>query len=230
MRKSLSVLLILVLLSISSCSNWGDSAAALNYTLEEKNYTHEDNISLKYPTIVCDDKKFSEKNNELILEHIEKYLEERIDNIDNFTLDINYEVKEKTNEMLSILFYGSMYVKYAAHPSSIVFTINLGLKNEVRLKISDFTDNMDGIADVLLDDTNNTENHISSSQTTLNYLRNEYSRVEILSELESADIGVGWQSFIQNGELGIVVLLPHVMGGYGLIMTGVLSHGTIGDG
>lgn len=207
MKKTILILLLLVLISVSSCNNKDSGTDILTYELEEQFYTQEEAATIKYPEIVSDDSNLSESLNKLISEYIEEYLNERINGISNFLLDIDYEVKEKQDDLLSIFFYGSLTVENAAHPSYIVFTINLDTINYKRLTITDFTNDFDSIADLLLSSE-------SKEDAALNYLQKEYSRYEIIAKLESSDQGIGWSSFVQDDTLGIVILLPYSMGGY----------------
>lgn len=53
------------------------------------------------------------------------------------TLNISYEIKRNDGRILSIFYMADFYSPYAAHPTQLIYTTNIDLVNNKRLKLSD---------------------------------------------------------------------------------------------
>lgn len=212
MPKIIAIIIAFALLiSISSC---GSDDTQLDYELNEECYKQGNNYSISYPSIKFQNEDKTTVINELLTSRIRAYFDVRLDGLDNFSIEVNYEITAQTKDKLSVLFLGNISIENAAHPSSVLFSINLDLENKLVLTINDFVKDVDDIADAILSGVN-----IEGQEDVLNYLRNEFTKADLIFELESADAGVGWYTYIENEFLGIAVLVPYVMGGYGLLTT-----------
>ena len=59
------------------------------------------------------------------------------DNTDEVTLEINYVIKLKDKNLLSVQYSGMGYSKGAAHPNNLFYTTNINLISGTRIRLAD---------------------------------------------------------------------------------------------
>ncbi len=214
------------------------------YEMETKEYK-EGNFSLEYPQFSnSSNSDFTEKWNKFIEEttllnmNMVKSASEDIvveegqeEPIDNSYCDIKYEIKTKNKEIISILCYGKVNVRGAAHPSNILYTYNINLLTgqSVRLKestnfskysenifsgknysyVKNLQENVDYINDI--------EEWISSNYNDVLSLTNNLKEYDFdiskKYDFENGDIPLGY-SYYENNKIVICMEVPHVLGDY----------------
>ncbi len=133
-------------------------------------------------------------------------------------LNITYEVKSADAEKFSVLYKAAFNSKYVAHPTELVYTTNIRLKDSKRIKLSDI---------VKLDEafvkefrqwkfTVPSGSNQEVEQAIRDYM-NGLTDSELLEGLKTADqIGsgnyLGMYSYLTPGQLGISVSVPNYLG------------------
>jgi uncharacterized protein YceK len=138
----------------NSVSITNDSAVATTKQTKDQPYSittatfSQDNIKIQYPQIhgLGDNSKEKIINdlikNDVLNSQVEapiKYYQDSGDTKVNLTLDLKYQVKMNTNELLSVIYTGYSNIQGSAHPTNDIYTINMDVKNATKLKLSDFT-------------------------------------------------------------------------------------------
>lgn len=148
MKKEIIVLIILIILLICTIvlivmvkgKNSQSSVVTeqnITYEIEDYAYTYtmnENNILIKYP-ILLSNKTDLTSVNELIKERALSFFD--IDEEVRQTMNIDYSVKYKDDQLISIAFIGMLNANLAAHPTNIFYTLNMDLKNSYNIKLAD---------------------------------------------------------------------------------------------
>ncbi|AIQ14918.1 DUF4163 domain-containing protein [Paenibacillus durus] len=181
----------------------------ISYDFKSEAYTYKDSITVRYPQIInLNDQDKQMKLNEMIKKRAYGYLDNySTEDMDTFSLDLNYKVKFKSEHFLSIQFSGYTYDEGAAHPNDIFYSINIDMDKSVALKLKDMVD---------IDEEFVTEFREGELQSTINEQRstlNEWTDQEWISMLKDADSREsGISSYLTNDSLGISVEVPHAVG------------------
>ncbi|AOR25065.1 PdaC/SigV domain-containing protein [Clostridium taeniosporum] len=117
------------------------------YEITSKNYT-KNNVKINYPQIknLSDSEKLKTINKDLqegALKILDDYSEDD-PNLTALTLNVNYEVKLKNKNYISVVYKGESNVKGAAHPASIFYTTNIDVEKGSSVRLSDYA-NIDDI-------------------------------------------------------------------------------------
>ncbi|MDR3542281.1 MAG: hypothetical protein P4L69_15160 [Desulfosporosinus sp.] len=123
------------------------STAVDQYDLTKATYSVQ-NIKINYPQLnnLTDTSK-QQKINELIKTSVLEVLNDYQDSLSSLSLTMDYEIKYKGADLLSIEYLGLAYVKDAAHPVNVIQTTNIDLKKEKWLAISDVVTVNDSFAE-----------------------------------------------------------------------------------
>ncbi|WP_425448640.1 PdaC/SigV domain-containing protein [Dethiothermospora halolimnae] len=108
-----------------------------SYYITNQEY-RKNNIKINYPKITnLNDAKRQNTINTLLKDEALKIID-YYDTIEKkLTLEINYTIKLKTNNLLSIAYSGLGYVKGAAYPNNHFYTTNIDINNGNRLRLKD---------------------------------------------------------------------------------------------
>jgi len=118
-------------------SNNVGSSSTDTYQLSKNVYTNK-NITVNYPQIInLGDTNKQKSINEIIKSEALKVLNYHNDNTDDLTLNINYEIKWKSGNLLSLQYSGVGYSKGVAHPNNLLYTTNINLDKVAKLKLTD---------------------------------------------------------------------------------------------
>ncbi|SFC93758.1 DUF4163 domain-containing protein [Clostridium uliginosum] len=195
------------------------------YEIVTKTY-HKNSVEINYPQV----KNFS---NEERLKAINKDLEEEAlsilknyfeddPNINEVTMDINYEVKLRNNNYISIVYTGYSNVTGAAYPVSVFYTTNIDIEKGSSIRLLDYAD----VNDVLnkLKDPN-VVTVLSDNKELVEAQRSileNYDSKELLSMLKEADFYKsneklesppnGVYSYMDDGNIVISLEVNHAMG------------------
>lgn len=110
-----------------------------SYSIEQLHFEDQDHfgkLAVTYPKLKGD-KDYS-KVNEIIKNAVSSHIEQD-EKESPLNIDLDYEVKNQSDDLLSIVFTGLAVNKEAAHPSKIFFTINYDLSNDKAITLTDVT-------------------------------------------------------------------------------------------
>lgn len=199
------------------------------YIIEENIY-QSDGTYVAYPLIMSGaDSKELDIWNRILLDDINKILKiysaytfaQPPNEQDVFlpdTLRITYEIKRNDDRYISVYYTADFYSPYAAYPTQLVYTTNIDIKNNRRLKLSD----TDITEQILFHDlaswelvTNNDKNkeYPRAVRDYIKGLGNEILRMGF----ESADIigpdnYLGIFSYLTPDMIGISIAVPNYLG------------------
>jgi hypothetical protein len=202
-----------------------DKNKSNTYEIIDKDYNKND-VKINYPQIknLSNQKKIEVINKSLedeALSILNRYAKEN-SNMNNITMDIDYEVKLKSDKYLSIVYKGYSYVKGAAYPISVFYTTNIDMEKGSRIRLSDYV-NINNILIKLKDPHNvrvlSTEREAAEAQK--NILIN-MDNAELLSMLEDADFyeangeiempEIGVYSYMNEDSIVISLPVNHAIG------------------
>ncbi|OMD43203.1 hypothetical protein BSK56_24185 [Paenibacillus borealis] len=112
---------------------------SLSYSIVNESYTDKD-ISIRYPQVTgIDDSKKEEKINKLLKFEALVPLDDDLSSTEGYDLsmDIDYEVTWKSENLLSVQYKGFSYSDEAAYPLDLFYTINVDIKYGKKVGLSD---------------------------------------------------------------------------------------------
>lgn len=113
----------------------GSSEAAGIYSITQNVYKNK-NITINYPQITnLGDANKQSSINQLIKDDVLAYVNSNIAGDSN--LELKYNVKLQTPNLLSIQYLGVASAPNAAHPSNIFYTTNVSVRDAKKLRLSD---------------------------------------------------------------------------------------------
>lgn len=114
-----------------------ESSRSMTYQLVKNVYTNK-KVTINYPQITnFGDIKKQKLINEIIKSEALKVLNYYKDSINEVTLNINYSIKLKDKNLLSVQYSGLGYSKGAAHPNNLFYTTNINLNSGTKLRLVD---------------------------------------------------------------------------------------------
>lgn len=187
---------------------------------------NKNNVKISYPQIknLNDDKKINIINKYLedeALSILNKYTKDD-PNMNNLTIDIDYEVKLKSDKYLSIVYRGYSNVKGAVYPISVFYTTNIDMEKGSSIRLSDYAN----INDILikLKDPHNVK-VLSKEREVAEVQKNtliNMDNAELLSILEDADFykangeiqmpEIGAYSYMNEDSIVISLPVNHAIG------------------
>ncbi|MDR3584177.1 MAG: hypothetical protein P4L59_02495 [Desulfosporosinus sp.] len=162
MKKLGLIIVLLLTVTMSGCGTTKDSTvsgttavkavdkvstADAQYDLTKATYSDQ-KVKINYPQINnLSDSGKQQKINELIKTSAINILNDYKDSLSGLSLTMDYEIKYKGAELLSIEYLGLANVKDTAHPVNMIQTTNIDLKKEKLLAISDVVTVNDSFAE-----------------------------------------------------------------------------------
>ncbi len=179
-------------------------------------------VSIRYPQLTgLTDSETQSAVNEMIKECALRdmvYINSEEGNV-NYELD--YEVTFSRGGFLSIKFPGYSNTEGAAHPTSFFYTINIDMKNQSLIRLSDLVKIDEGFAGVFRKGAYRSEyDEISPEwKQALDEYLNETDSAGWVKNLKGSDVAGdenidGVYSYFSEDSLVISVLVPHVLGDY----------------
>lgn len=183
------------------------------YEITKANYTEND-IKITYPQITkSNDQQKEGIINALIKHETMKVLNYYLPEIQDLTLEINYEIKSKSASLLSIQYTGVGYMNGAARPNNHFYTTTIDFEMGNRLKLTDmvnidenFIENLKHNAKPIKPEHQGILNSIPTSDL-LNMLTNADSLDNIGTENQSDTF-----SYFTSDSLGINIPVSHAEG------------------
>jgi hypothetical protein len=192
------------------------------YKIAEVIYQNKD-IKISYPEIL--DLRDIDKEkmiNTLIKSEALKVLKYYEGVIDVLTLDINYNIKLKNANLLSIEYLGYGNVKDTAHPDNLLYTTNIDLVKGSRIILKDLVKiNEDFVKKFKEGIYKKWKPNLNlESSSVISELRESLTNEELISDFNNADsldnIGTENQSdtysYLTKESLGISVDIAHALG------------------
>lgn len=193
------------------------SSSILTYEITKVDYNDKD-VKISYPQISnLNDKDKEKQINEMIKSEALKVLSTYGEDVDNLTLDVDYNIKWKDGNLLSIQYIGSGYVKDAMYPNNILYTTNIDINKATKIKLIDvinidesfiqkFREGRYTVFDLELNVENESKNEVNKySNTELIEYFNKADDISIENELNAF-------SYFTKDSLGISVSVPHAIG------------------
>jgi hypothetical protein len=183
------------------------------YEITKATYT-ENNIKINYPQLTKSSDQQKEKTiNQILKKEAIKVLNYYLPEVQDLTLEINYEIKSKSPSLLSIQYTGVGYMNGAAHPNNHYYTTNIDIETGTILQLKDminidenFVDNLKQNAKSMKPEHHGILNSIHPSDL-LNMLTNADSLDNIGTENQSDTF-----SYFTSDSLGISIPVSHAKG------------------
>ena len=221
----LSVCLLVFTKREAGNKNGVDYIASIQNSVNEKNYSDinsvtysengfsEGSIKIIYPQITG-----TEKNNinTLIKNEALSVLKlYDIDDFDELSLDIDYEIPMRTDDIISIIFKGNGVVRTAAHPNKWFYTVNVDLKTGEKVHLSDFISDFAALAEEIKKQNFVIKMKEDEERENLIYVNETFP----FHKLERCDFsGSEMYSYFADGYLGISFGVAYAIGGHQEIM------------
>ncbi|QIZ05706.1 DUF4163 domain-containing protein [Priestia megaterium] len=197
----------------NSSSPNNPSPSSNPYEIKKATYT-ENNIKINYPQLTKSSDHPKEKTiNQLIKNEAIKVLNYYRPEVQDLTLEINYEIKSKSPSLLSIQYTGVGYMNGAAHPNNHYYTTNIDIETGTILQLKDminidenFVGNIKQNAKSMKPEHHGILNSIQPSDL-LNMLTNADSLDNIGTENQSDTF-----SYFTSDSLGISIPVSHAEG------------------
>lgn len=195
------------------------SSSILTYEITKVDYNDKD-VKISYPQISnLNDKDKEKQINEIIKSESLKVLSTYGGDVDNLTLDVDYIIKWKGANLLSIQYIGSGYVEDEAYPNNILYTTNIDINKGTKIKLIDvinidesfiqkFKEGRYTAFDLQLNVENESKSEI-----------NKYSNTELVEYFNKADVinienELSVFSYFTKDSLGLSVSVPNAIGDY----------------
>lgn len=201
----------LIMENVTNINQLEFSQDTSSYDLSSEAYTYNDRITVRYPQIININNHDKQMDlNKMIKERAYGYLDNyTTEEMETFTLDINYNVTLKSEQFLSIQFSGYTFDEGAAHPNDIFYTINIDMNKSIALQLKDMVDiDEEFVAKFKEGELQST---ISEQKGILNE-RSDDEWIRLLKDADSRQSGIS--SYLTNRSLGISVEVPFVVGNH----------------
>ncbi|MHC1722344.1 MAG: DUF4163 domain-containing protein [Aminipila sp.] len=190
------------------------------YELKTETFNDKD-ASINYPQLInLTDTSAQEKINEIIKKQAFLAYNEVVKQGEEFTYDLKYDVKYSSPELLSIRFNDYINFTQSAHPSNSVATLNIDIKNQKVIKLSDLVNINEGFVDLFKNGKylspypDEPPQLMESIKNILNETDTK-GWIDLLKNADSFDIYSGSPySYLTKDSLVIVISVPHFMGDY----------------
>ncbi|WP_336763648.1 hypothetical protein [Paenibacillus sp. USHLN196] len=191
-----------------------DTSIKNSYKVESSNYS-KNNINIIYPKIV--NIKNGDKINALIKEEATRII--NFYSLEKDSLDINYQIMLKSNDLISIQYFGSAFTEGASYPLNVFYTSNIDINKGSRVKLIDLIDVNEAFVEEFK------EGDYKSYNEDLDLLDNGviteilsgYNSIDLISYFKHSDeVGQvndsGTFSYITQDAIGVSISVPHALG------------------
>jgi hypothetical protein len=185
------------------------------YELVSENYK-VDNISINYPKITnLTNAELENKINELIKNEALKIVKYASGDGSNNTMDMNYEIKYKGDDSISIVYKGYVHILDAPYPVELFFTTNLDIINAKKINLSDMVSVNDKFVTllkskdaVLLNEEQKIEVEDILSNPSILTLLNNADSLDTIGEVNQSVV----YSYFTEDAIGLSFSVRHVVG------------------
>ncbi|MDR3491676.1 MAG: peptidoglycan-binding protein [Gammaproteobacteria bacterium] len=169
------------------------------------------NVKLNYPQINnLRDSSKKQKINELIKISVLEVLNGYKDSLSSLSLAMDYEIKYKGEDLLSIEYLGLANMNGAAHPVNVIKTTNIDLKKEKQLSISDVVTLNDSFVEKIRAGKYKaySSNLDIKAAGALKDVLNSYSSQDLLKSFKQQTA----EFYFTKDSLGVSIEVAHVVG------------------
>lgn len=134
------------------------------------------------------------------------------------TLHITYDIKRFDNRYLSIFYTADFHSPYAAYPTQLIYTTNIDLQYDRRLRLSDFIKNNEHlVSNIVSWEIVTKDNDSKEYRRAVNDYIEGLGKDILLMGLEAADIigpdnYLGIFSYLTPDNLGVSISVPNYLG------------------
>ena len=183
------------------------------YKINKISYNTE-NIDMKYPQITNMSETGKQKRiNDLIKNDAFTLLDYY--NETETGIDIDYSIKLNNQNLLSIQYIGGRYVKGAAYPNNFLYSTNIDINKEKKIKLTDIVEINDTFVKRYKDGKYNPWDEGLNS--AISYIKNDINSNNLVNEFKYADTldndNTAYAfSYFTKDSLGISVGVAHAIG------------------
>ncbi|MEK3703545.1 hypothetical protein MKY87_05380 [Paenibacillus sp. FSL R7-0198] len=185
-----------------------------SYKIESSNYS-KNNINIIYPKVV--NITNDDKINALIKEEATRIINSY--SLEKDSLDINYQIMLKSNDLISIKYFGSAFTEGAAYPLNVFYTSNIDINKGSRVKLIDLIEVNEAFVEEFKqgdykrynEDLNLLDNGVITE------ILSGYNSIDLISYFKYSDeVGQvndsGTFSYITQDAIGVSISVPHALG------------------
>lgn len=183
------------------------------YKLKSETFK-ENEVVIKYPQLTDDtDTDAQAKINGIIKDNALRYKQTFSGEGDPVTYELKYEVMKQNSDFLSIRFLGYVNYQQSAHPNNFIYTLNIDLKKQLVIKLSDLLTINQELAN-LLKRGKYIGPHKKQTQELLDYIKNEINAtdnerwIQNLTNADSTDVNKDIDYFSYWTNKGVVITIP----------------------
>jgi hypothetical protein len=178
-------------------------------------------LVIRYPQLIkMKDPTKEQQINEWLKKEAIQYVDQYEDS--HVTLNMGYQVTINTEDMLSILYTGDRSVKGGPYPTHLLFTTNINIKNEEKIRLSDVVSIDERFIDTFkqspyMDWQDSTSPNKEKMAAVVEYL-NHFTQKELVKAFKQGDDPsmknnpFGIYSYFTEDFLIVSIQVPHVLG------------------
>ena len=196
------------------------NSKSMIYEITNTNHNKK-RVMINYPQItnLVDNKKQGRINEILKLDAL-KVLNfyEKADN--ELSLNINYDIKWQSKNLLSVQYSGLGYIKGGAYPNNLFYTTNIDMNKGIKLRLSDIVN----VNEIFVEKFRNgkyiasTTEMKSKLEVSFNYIVENFTSDNLIEYFNKADLLFDIKnssytfSYLTQNSLGISIAVPHAIG------------------
>lgn len=213
MKKYLVVLcltFIITLFSVGCADNKG-------YEIEGAIF-EDGNIKITFPVVNGLKDEVADKINSGLKE--KAFAEIDDEDLKGVTVSLNYEVMEKSDKVLSVLYKGYVNHEGAAYARNLLYTANFDVTNGQALKLKDFTKIDESFAKTLKQDyviIDRGNGNTDAIKDAFDLYLDNYDMNQLVDLLKNSDGKHGISdvnSYVKGDKIGVVFSVIHAIGDY----------------
>ncbi|WP_163859226.1 PdaC/SigV domain-containing protein [Paenibacillus elgii] len=180
----------------------------IDYEIVTEVYNYK-RIKIKYPQIInWDERDKQNKVNEIVKEEAYGGLNNfSQDELNEYSLDLDYRITWKSNNLISIQYSGIGNSDGTAHPNHEFYTTNIDINKGIKVKLGDLINIDENFVKKFK------EGKLQSTITEQRYILDEYTSQEWVDRLTNSDSKESEIScYLTEDSLGISVPVSHAVG------------------
>lgn len=190
------------------------NVSKVTYQLTKQIYKKQ-NVTIAYPQIIkLSDTNKQKKINEIIKKDALELLSHYKSPYNEFSVQINYNIKSNTANVLSIQYSGLENFKNTPHPTNLFFTTNININKAKKIKLSDVVT----INETLIKKFRNAK-YVSSSEVSSELKKaislelGRLNNAQLIKMFKNAETSNSrCFSYLTKDSLGISINVPHPVG------------------
>ena len=159
-------------------------------------------ISVMYPRFEREGSDCTEINALLTATLYDYFTKMYGEDLNNQTIHVEYDIKFLNNYLSSIVFYGMSHAQSAAHPTNIMFSVNLLMKELQIVRFSDIIVINDEFVQKFVGCWK------EQNQKEIAEYIDDFSMDELTELLKGDDV----YCYFSNNEIGVIIEVPHAIG------------------